>query len=322
MSACTYGFICVSLFPDLVVVPARLAHTPGCFFPSSPGSFQIFLDSRPLRHPTTKEIIRVPLSKPHLANAIALEWDQLMSAQQATKPHLIPLTSLLCRALDIGEDDAAAAAATGANAVEPGPIRAGIATTLLRYLDTDSLLCWAPQVHRDDFRDSSGRSLRDCQEREAASVVSFLTTRVWPGVSIVPVLDGESIMPRQQEPGTRDVIRGWILELTSFELAGLERAVLAGKSLLCGGRLLVEWSEGPAGVVMGGGGKTEDAGLLEADRFGVEKAARTASLEVDWQISRWGEVEDTHDVEKEDVRRQLGSVVLLVAGTGGASKAN
>jgi ATP synthase F1 complex assembly factor 2 len=28
----------------------------------------------------------------------------------------------------------------------------------------------------------------------------------------------------------------------------------------------------------------------------------------------WGEVEDTHDVEKEDLRRQLGGVVLLVGG--------
>jgi len=28
----------------------------------------------------------------------------------------------------------------------------------------------------------------------------------------------------------------------------------------------------------------------------------------------WGEVEDTHDVEKEDVKRQYGSVVLLVSG--------
>jgi ATP synthase F1 complex assembly factor 2 len=39
-------------------------------------------------------------------------------------------------------------------------------------------------------------------------------------------------------------------------------------------------------------------------------------MEVAWQTRQWGEVEDTHDVEKEDMRRQLGSVVLLVGGHG------
>jgi ATP synthase F1 complex assembly factor 2 len=46
----------------------------------------------------------------------------------------------------------------------------------------------------------------------------------------------------------------------------------------------------------------------------VEEAARASSLEVDYQTGMWGEVEDTHDVEKEDVRRQFGSVILLVSG--------
>jgi ATP synthase F1 complex assembly factor 2 len=42
-------------------------------------------------------------------------------------------------------------------------------------------------------------------------------------------------------------------------------------------------------------------------------AAQAASLEVLHQTEQWGEVEDTHDVEKEDLRRQLGSVILLVS---------
>ena len=51
-------------------------------------------------------------------------------------------------------------------------------------------------------------------------------------------------------------------------------------------------------------------------RLGVEVAARACSLEVSWQTGLWGEVEDTHDVDKEDLRRQLGSAVLVVSGTG------
>ncbi|KAH8908048.1 ATP12-domain-containing protein [Coniochaeta sp. PMI_546] len=268
---------------------------------------QISLDARPLRHPTTKQAILLPASKPHLAAAVALEWDLLTSAQQATKQHLIPLTSLVCRALDIGADDAAADDGLG-------QIRKGVVEVLLRYLDTDSLLCLAPPpdpnnpVLQSSTINDHGESLREVQERVTVETIAWLTTHVWPGVEIEPVLDGESIMPKSQKPGVREVIQGWVTGLDHWELAGLERGVLASKSLLTGARLVAEWSEGDAGV-----GKK-----VPADKkFGVEEAARAASVEVDWQIGRWGEVEDTHDVEKEDLRRQLGSVVLLVSGTGG-----
>jgi ATP synthase F1 complex assembly factor 2 len=69
--------------------------------------------------------------------------------------------------------------------------------------------------------------------------------------------------------------------------------ILAGKSLLDAVRLLVEWS-------------TELAYLRDnaaGAKFGVEEATKAASLEIDWQTGIWGEVEDTHDVDKEDVRR-------------------
>jgi ATP synthase F1 complex assembly factor 2 len=131
-----------------------------------------------------------------------------------------------------------------------------------------------------------------------------LTERVWPGIEIVPDSDASTIMPISQPQMTKDVIRGWVSGLPPFELAGLERATLAGKSLLGAARLVVEWS-------------TELAHLRDdasQEKFGVEEAAKAASLEVDFQTGMWGEVEDTHDVNKEDVRRQLGSVVLLVSG--------
>lgn len=257
----------------------------------------MYLDARPLRHPTTKAIVNIPLTKPLLAHALALEWDLLTSAQQATKHHLIPLTSLVCRALDISADD---------NAGQPGGIRAGITTMLLRYLDTDSLLCWAP-APRDPPAEGE-TTLRELQERTAGSIIGFLTTHVWPGVEIEPVLDEGSIMPRGQKEGVREVVQGWVMGLDSWELAALERGALAGKGLLGAARLVVEWSEGDAGKSLG-------SGALARREFGVEEAARAASLEVAWQTGKWGEVEDTHDVEKEDLRRQLGSVVLLVSGT-------
>ncbi|KAI0476037.1 hypothetical protein GGR56DRAFT_674539 [Xylariaceae sp. FL0804] len=289
------------------------------------GALEVHLDQRPLRRPNTKEVVRVPRSKPLLAAALALEWDQLVSAQQATRQHLIPLTSLVCRALDIADDDANDNAAKGSSSSSNSSIRAGVAAMLMRYLDTDSLLCWAPPPSDLDAHAGDGGGLRGRQERAAAKVTGFLSARVWPGVEIAPALDGASILPRAQPAGTRAVIAGWVAGLDAWELAGLERAALAGKSLLGAARLLAEWSEGGAGVGVFRDGDGDGDGVIGAGagagagekRFGAEEAARLVSIEVDWQTGRWGEVEDTHDVEKEDLRRQLGSVVLLVGGNGG-----
>ncbi|EEH10836.1 ATP synthase mitochondrial F1 complex assembly factor 2 [Histoplasma capsulatum G186AR] len=261
--------------------------------------YQIFLDSRAVRTPA-KKILTIPASKPHLAHAIALEWDLLVSAQQALKQHLIPLTSLTARAQDIVVEDAA-----GQNT-----IRNQITKATMRYLDTDTLLSWAPEksIHDPDVHDLNGeekseKSLRDLQIRTARPIIDFLTAKVWPGIEIRPALEENSIMPTPQLPLTKEVIRGWIYGLPAYELAGLERGVLASRSLLVAARFVIEWSE-----------QFRHLQPEERREFGIEQAAAASTLEVTWQTDKWGEVEDTHDVDREDVRRQLGSVVLLVGG--------
>lgn len=263
--------------------------------------YQIHLDTRPIKTPT-KQVLTIPHHKPHLATAIALEWDLLVSGHQALKTHLIPLTSLVSRALDISTEDSSSRG-------ELGPIRLSIVSSMMRYLDTDSLLCWAPTASPDPpgyetHASRTAKGLRQIQQETAQPIIQYLTQRVWPGVEIVPVLDDGSIVPKSQPEGTREVIQGWVAGLSAWELAGLERGVLAGKSLLNAVRLLVEWSDEMKHL-------REER---EAGRFGIEEAARAARLEVEWQTNMWGEVEDTHDVEKEDVKRQYGSVVLLVSG--------
>jgi ATP synthase F1 complex assembly factor 2 len=256
---------------------------------------QVFLDSRPVRTPS-KEILTVPRSKPQLATAIALEWDLLVSAQQALKTHYIPMTSLAARALDIQKADAEGKT----------QIRNDIIKLLMRYLTTDTLLCWAPEksIHDAPQSDDSP-SLRKLQIRAAQPIITYLTTHVWPGVEIVPILAPDSIMPVSQPAMTQEVIRGWLSGVPAFELAGLERAVLGSKSLLAGVRLVVEWGEAFAKLRQETPGET---------RFNIDAAAEATSLEVRWQTRQWGEVEDTHDVEREDLRRQLGSVIVLVSG--------
>lgn len=272
----------------------------------------IHLDTRAVRNPTTKTPLLLPPSKPHLATALALEWDLLLSAQQATKSHLIPITSISSRAHTLSiEDKHVVSFGNG--------IRYDIINTLLRYLDTDTLLCWAPAPRSYEGKEEEGRQdgLRELQIRTAKPILSYLTQKVWPGVELCPTLDDGSILPKAQPPATRAVIKGWMAGLPAWELVGLERAVLAGKSLCVGARLVCEWSEYLKLSMESSTGTTEEQGQdIWREKFGIEEATEACSLEVRWQTRRWGEVEDTHDVEKEDLRRQFGSVVLVVSGTG------
>ncbi|QQK43831.1 Oxysterol binding protein (Osh1), putative [Penicillium digitatum] len=259
--------------------------------------YQILLDKRPVRTPA-KEVLSIPSTKPHLAYAVALEWDVMASAQQALKSHLIPMTSLAARATDIAREDAEG----------NGTTRKQIITTAMRYLDTDTLLCWEPERQRHALERTTAdgepiESLRQIQMRVAGTVMSFLSTKVWPGLEIIPILDTNSILPLSQPKGTKDTICTWVSELSAYDLAGLERAILASKSLLIAVRLVVEWSENFRHIQR-----------PEVKKFGIEEAAEASSLEVTWQTKMWGEVEDTHDVGKEDLKRQLGSVVILVSG--------
>jgi ATP synthase mitochondrial F1 complex assembly factor 2 len=311
--------------------PLKRRFWQSVYVKETPEGYQIMLDKRPVRTPT-KNVISIPLSKPTLAHAVAIEWDLLSSAQEALKNHKIPMTSIVSRAHDILEADTT----VGPN----NDVREAIQTTMLRYLDTDTLLCWAPERSSIESAygpttpaaedDSPKRSLRDLQMETAKPIIAFLTGSIWPGVSIIPTLDPDSIIPIQQSEVTRSVIAGWIAGLPAYELAALERAVLATKSLLVGARLIVEWSEEFRHLQQSSESTTMEtistaaggsqAAINSADqRFGVESAAQAASLEVSWQTAIYGEVEDTHDVEKEDVRRQLGSAVLMVSGHGSGS---
>lgn len=255
---------------------------------------QVFLDSRPVRT-ASKDSLVLPHSKRALASAIALEWDQLVSAKQALKQQYVPLTSSASRAMDIVAADAAG---------NP-EIRASIVTMAMRYLGTDTLLCWAPEKSIHDPANETRKPLRQRQREVAEPIIAYLKTHVFPGVAINPILAPDSIMPEKQPQETRDVIQNWVERLPAFELAGLERGILATKSLLVSVRMVAEWSQEFNGAKI--------AAAAGAERFGIEAATEAASLEVLHQTEQWGEVEDTHDVDNADIRRQLGSVVLLVS---------
>lgn len=252
---------------------------------------QIHLDKRAVRT-ASRNVLALPRHKRALASAIALEWDQLVTAQQALKQHYVPLTSLTSRAMDIQ------------NAGD-STIRDNIVKMVMRYLTTDTLLCWAPEVDIHDPDNRSGRqNLRERQKAVAEPIIAYLKSHVFPGIDIEPTLSEDSIVPRPQPELTTEVVRGWVSGLPAFELAALERGVLATKSLLIAVRLLVGWSR-----------EFQDirSKVQDGQAFDIEKAAEAASLEVLHQTEQWGEVEDTHDVDAADIRRQLGSMILLIS---------
>ena len=211
------------------------------------------------------------------------------------------------RALDIANSDLMGDSKVRENAVK----------MLMGYLTTDTLLCWAPE--KKDPSDPSRVSLRSQQKAAADPIIKYLTTHIWPGVELYPALGDDSILPTPQPENTVQAVRSWIRDLPAWELAALERGVLASKSLCVAVRLLVEWSERWT-MEKAEGVSDEDNRRNPVDdgdqvrRFTIEDAAEACSLEVKWQTGMWGEVEDTHDVEKEYLRRQLGSVVLLISG--------
>jgi len=196
------------------------------------------------------------------------------------------LTQLASRAIDMA----------AAEAKDDFSTRSDSVLNLIRYLDTDTVLCWAPTTP-EHLREPGRPQLRDQQIAAAKPMLDYLSTRVWPGLEIWPV-DGDvmGIAGRGQPVETREAMMGWMRALDVWKFVGFERVVHATKSFVIGIRMVAEWSQHGDG------------------KWGIEEAAEAASIEVAFQTRQWGEVEDTHDVEKEDSRRQLGAGWLMIVG--------
>ena len=89
----------------------------------------------------------------------------------------------------------------------------------------------------------------------------------------------DALQLRQSDELVENVAR-IINSYSPLKLAALERIVLRTKSIFI-------------------------ALALMEDRISVSDAVIAARLEVIQQINRWGEVEDAHDVDREELTRQL-----------------
>jgi len=92
--------------------------------------YLITLDSKPLRTPLGNTIL-LPERLSTLAYLIGAEWNVVTTG--SVRQHTLPLTSLVCRAID------------QLTPGTPKEIRSSVIDSLLRYLDTDAILFFAPE---------------------------------------------------------------------------------------------------------------------------------------------------------------------------------
>ncbi|GLB35403.1 putative ATP12 chaperone protein [Lyophyllum shimeji] len=164
-------------------------------------------------------------------------------------------------------------AARAVDDLQEGVTRAEVQEALLKYLDTDTVCFY--QDHPPQL------------ERLQAEHWDPLLD--WARKTFnVEINKAESLLSSSQPAETKEKFRKVLAKFDQWEMAAMERATYVTKSFI---------------IALG----------LVTKHLTVEQAALAATVEVCSQIERWGEVEDTHDVDYHDVRRQLGSAACLLS---------
>ncbi|KAJ7632479.1 hypothetical protein FB45DRAFT_831648 [Roridomyces roridus] len=150
--------------------------------------------------------------------------------------------------------------------------RQEVREALLEYLDTDTIC----------FHQDYPPQLVDLQAQHWDPLLA------WARATFdVELNTSESLLFSSQPDETKTKLVQILSTFDHWEMAAMERATYATKSFII-------------------------ALALVKKHLSVEQAALAAHVEVASQIARWGEVEDTHDVDYQDVRRQLGSAACLL----------
>ncbi|SCV03384.1 LANO_0G03818g1_1 [Lachancea nothofagi CBS 11611] len=248
----------------------------------------ITLDSKPVRTPLGNALT---VSKDRRLLALVLENEWANLASLSIKPHSLPVTSIVSRCIDLEyasrpDSDADLVAKIGGD-------RAKISDTLLRYLDTDTLLCLSPSAEFEG-------ALRAAQNKLYLPIINaaetFLSKFSNEPVSIA-ILDADlhGLRGNIQSEATKAAALKYLGSLSLWDLAVFENTVLTTKSFMCGLLLLANKALTPHSDLS----KT------------MEQLAQCATLETIYQVERWGEVEDTHDVDYRDVRRKTNAAAIV-----------
>ncbi|KDQ12353.1 hypothetical protein BOTBODRAFT_81258, partial [Botryobasidium botryosum FD-172 SS1] len=151
--------------------------------------------------------------------------------------------------------------------------RAGVEAALLKYLDTDTVC----------FHETAPLALVELQHKHWDPLLEWARAEYKAEIRVF-----DSLLINTQPKATRDVFARALKGLDNWQLAAMERAVYTTKSFII-------------------------ALALIQGRISVEEASEASHVEVNSQIRKWGEVEDSHDVDHRDVRRLLGSVACVLS---------
>lgn len=157
--------------------------------------------------------------------------------------------------------------------------REEVTDKLMPYLDTDTLVVLSPK------KDCNGE-LRAAQEALYPHVIEAACQHWNVPFKDIKMLDTEvNLFGNYQTEETKAKVRSWIGSLDNWQFASLERATTAAKSLIIAMNVVLA-------------------------KRPVSELAMLSSLDVIHQTALWGEVEDTHDVDRADLHRLLGAAYL------------
>ncbi|KAG8759630.1 ATP synthase complex assembly protein atp12 [Serendipita sp. 396] len=150
--------------------------------------------------------------------------------------------------------------------------RTKVVKDLLRYFDTDTI-CY----HEDE-----PEQLARLQAQHWEPLLKWSKDHL-----NLDVQRFDSLLVGRQSIESKERLFAILQGFDAWTLAGFERAVFTTKSAVISLALVLK-------------------------NLSVERAAQASHVEVNSQIERWGEVEDSHDVDYQDIRRQLGSVACIL----------
>ncbi|GMG55919.1 unnamed protein product [Ambrosiozyma monospora] len=282
------------------------------------GTYHIKLDKQTIKTPLGYNLT-IPKNKAALAHLLVVEWQSLPDL--AIKPYLVPLTSLVSRCIDLemvqgkAQAQAQAQAQAGQEKLEDGdegvtvPIDdkeremiakiggdlTAIKTQLLRYLDTDTLLVFAPEKDCDgELRKRQEETYRPIIQSMEAFLTKFSDAETKEPLKLSFLdADKDGMRGNLQPADVRAAALNYLNSLDIWSLVALENATLVGKSFLTGISLL------------------RMCDVEDSYDVGLEEIATAATLETVVQTGIWGEVEDTHDVNKVDIRRSLAAASIV-----------
>ncbi|KAF9452263.1 ATP12-domain-containing protein [Macrolepiota fuliginosa MF-IS2] len=216
-------------------------------------------------------------------DTLAVTLDKRTLKTPSGKPLLVPASKPLLATLIAAEWDhqkslikphalpVTSLTSRAIDALADEPTCAKVREALLNYLDTDTIC----------FYENTTPQIERLQAVHWDPLFGWFENTFG-----VKLNKHESILFSKQPQETRQKLGDFIKGFDQWQMAAMERATYTTKSFVIALALVLK-------------------------HLTPEQAALAASVEVNSQIERWGEVEDTHDVDYHDIRRHLSSAASL-----------